>query len=506
MWTEPSIANVSLYDDSIRSSAAGSASTSGTTTATTKMTGPLHTQATNEPVNPYHVLQVRRDATPSEIRQSYRRLALFHHCGRAKLTSPTERQRRWQIFVIVAACYETLMEKESRSRLDLLLKERETGKLTAGLPTGEMYVGGVQVFQRFNHSGRINSLTGRDIPTNTTKSSSKTSGSLFNWNGEDDDDDAMPHDNSNNEATPPALASVSSESFSDSDDDDSHTDAESGSCDGGRGSGSYHSRGHSAHKRMSPASTSETAPSSPLSCFDCGGDLKPTADNITSLVIPSSSSSKSDGPEEHFTERDTNRIFGGPLAMLMEARRWQFFTDPFEVFEDVFGSKIFPVPSREELPALDWVPIRKSSVTGWQGSSSKAQDGTAVFVTSRILHDRRLVKTETIYKDAMGNRRSHISVTSEQLNVPTTANESTGCNPCLMCPSAPEPSDSDQLALESIHESSVQKQQRQGEGDSLLCGNLAYLYDQIHGECSLSFDDHHDFSWNNLWNIQLFPE
>ena len=52
-----------------------------TTTATTSF------RNTGQHVNPFHVLQVRQDATVDEIRQHYRRLALWHHPGRRKTMS-----------------------------------------------------------------------------------------------------------------------------------------------------------------------------------------------------------------------------------------------------------------------------------------------------------------------------------------------------------------------------------------------------------------------------------
>ncbi len=61
------------------------------------------TSNSDEAVNPYHVLQIRRDATPSEIRQAYRRLALWHHPG-PKADCREERQRRLHVFEVLAAC------------------------------------------------------------------------------------------------------------------------------------------------------------------------------------------------------------------------------------------------------------------------------------------------------------------------------------------------------------------------------------------------------------------
>jgi hypothetical protein len=70
-------------------------------------------------VNPFRVLQVRQDATVDEVRNHYRRLALWHHPGRRKImsissvldsSSVMELQRRAHVFCVLAACYETLVD------------------------------------------------------------------------------------------------------------------------------------------------------------------------------------------------------------------------------------------------------------------------------------------------------------------------------------------------------------------------------------------------------------
>ena len=76
-------------------------------------------------VNPYRMLQVRKDATHSEIKQAYRRLALWHHPQRQSTAcNKNEIERRQRVFTVLAACCETLLERESRKRLDALLKGR----------------------------------------------------------------------------------------------------------------------------------------------------------------------------------------------------------------------------------------------------------------------------------------------------------------------------------------------------------------------------------------------
>ena len=92
-------------------------------------------------VNPYHWLQVRHDATPLEIRDNYRKLALWHHPGRAKsltIDDEEEVQRRAQVFEILAACYETLIDYQNAYNICLHTMEHRPLK-------GEIHVGGKQM-------------------------------------------------------------------------------------------------------------------------------------------------------------------------------------------------------------------------------------------------------------------------------------------------------------------------------------------------------------------------
>jgi hypothetical protein len=62
-------------------------------------------KVSNPVINPYHILQVRIDATLSEIRENYMRLSLLHHPGR-QAPNDAEIQRRARVFKLLAACYE----------------------------------------------------------------------------------------------------------------------------------------------------------------------------------------------------------------------------------------------------------------------------------------------------------------------------------------------------------------------------------------------------------------
>lgn len=71
----------------------------------------------SHPINPYHVLNVRSDASQDEIRVAYRKLALLHHPYRNR-TGNGGKEDRLTLFVILSASYETLMDHEARRRYD----------------------------------------------------------------------------------------------------------------------------------------------------------------------------------------------------------------------------------------------------------------------------------------------------------------------------------------------------------------------------------------------------
>eukprot|EP00521_Asterionellopsis_glacialis_P010045 CAMPEP_0195288920 /NCGR_PEP_ID=MMETSP0707-20130614/5395_1 /TAXON_ID=33640 /ORGANISM="Asterionellopsis glacialis, Strain CCMP134" /LENGTH=430 /DNA_ID=CAMNT_0040348851 /DNA_START=99 /DNA_END=1391 /DNA_ORIENTATION=- len=74
-------------------------------------------------VDPYEMLQIRVDASPSEIREAYRKLSLWHHPQRCvkhhQLGSP-ELAERYHVFQLLAASYETLIDTETRTRYNYI--------------------------------------------------------------------------------------------------------------------------------------------------------------------------------------------------------------------------------------------------------------------------------------------------------------------------------------------------------------------------------------------------
>jgi len=66
--------------------------------------------------NPYQVLSVPRNATASQIKSAYRKLALKYHPDRQ--TTPEEKERCSQVFVQIGNAYEILADNERREEYD----------------------------------------------------------------------------------------------------------------------------------------------------------------------------------------------------------------------------------------------------------------------------------------------------------------------------------------------------------------------------------------------------
>ena len=65
--------------------------------------------------------------------------------------------------------------------------------------------------------------------------------------------------------------------------------------------------------------------------------------------MDTSTSEDEEEVEPHYTESTTRRLFGGPLSLLFKARNFEPFSDPFDVFQHVFGGDAFPRVSREDI-------------------------------------------------------------------------------------------------------------------------------------------------------------
>jgi curved DNA-binding protein CbpA len=379
-------------------------------------------------VDPYQVLQVRRDATPVEIRRAYQRLALWHHPGRSTMGAipAQERARRRQVFEVLAACYETLIDKSVRARFDALLKEAE------------------------RPSPRLRSKSPPSTPS--TKRATRTRQSAQK--------SLLPPQSMN---SIPSLSTVSVGSSSDDDDDESvgsHDDNKRGGETNGaiRANGKdgdekalsccSHRNVKQSKRRARLDSSSHYAKSvrqylfgaaPSISVEDDDDDNDDDAAEIHSIPKrrprqhqrrtkssaarsppPPSESSSSEEEEMHYSERETNRLFGGPLTLLFRARQWKPLSDPYQVFVDVFGSDLNlgrPSKGKNMIRALQptspaaVVPIRPSVPTSWTTTTtaskaaassppgakpSKELEHTVVCTTTRTLHDRVLIRTETI--------------------------------------------------------------------------------------------------------------
>ena len=75
---------------------------------------PCHLER-QRPINPYHLLRLRKDATERELVYSYQPLAILHHPVRAN-GDP-------HMFRAVAAAFETLHNKKTRTAMDRILKK-----------------------------------------------------------------------------------------------------------------------------------------------------------------------------------------------------------------------------------------------------------------------------------------------------------------------------------------------------------------------------------------------
>jgi len=373
-------------------------------------------------VNPYQILQVRRDATPSEIRHAYRRLALWHHPGRCcgGTTTPEERNRRLQIFEILAASYETLLDKETRSRCDHLLKERheEQGR-SKNIPAGQVNVGGRPLLASAK-SSVAEDASDNFVARVIGRLAVRRMGSSF--------------DNAEELSATQGLPTVEPVS-SDSSLDDAGANDDS-SCESvGPMSPRIHMplgtpigtpQRNTADHVVAVGKGAPAQPPAGFLSFNCGMNTMNSFDSQPIPPLINSSSSvelaaqpTNKGGEIHYTEGETNRLFGGPLQLLFRARRWKSFRDPLAVFAEVFGSDVplgnLPTEGASTGSAVR-LPPNTSTSAAWTGSSETLKDGTVLFKTSRLLHNRRMTRTEAVWVDPLtGQRHSKVTVTSESL-------------------------------------------------------------------------------------------
>ena len=394
-------------------------------------------------INPYHVLQVRRDATNHEIRQSYRRLSLWHHPGRNHHdTTLEENQRRLQVFEVLAACYELLINKEARRRYDAQLRFMEKSKNWMSSPggnrnnnilipivsSGGMFVGGKPLF------GKSESITSNDDSEKTNQEYPKPQQHVH------------PNENGSAAAMPKSLADEEDDSISVpglyKSGSSAHSSSEVSSDDVAERR-SYHNNNTDTNTNSNHDSEQMmilTLPS-PTGTSKSNNTNRSEARSIFDSLVPVANSSSGSGsgeekPEKHFTEVETQRLFGGPLSDIYRARNFEPFTDSFQVFENVFGSKLFNV-SADDLGRLrTWKPspvvvkreqrltkpTTKSSSSSYNAAgletTREVSDDKTRFVTktSRVVQNRKLTRTETVTVDPKTFQRySVVTVTSEEI-------------------------------------------------------------------------------------------
>jgi len=342
-------------------------------------------------IDPYRLLQIRRDATREEIKQAYSRAALWYHPGRTCTQvslGRKERDERLRMFTVLAACCQTLLDRESRVRLDALLKGRR---------------------KPFASDSKRNTSFPSIHRNNSAPEVCETSCSPTNKNDRKSPRRASFLQSSSSGISFPMLSQTSS---SESDDDNQ-------------------ARDYAGEETWMERARRETPGTSRIS------KRRPN-------VLASYSTEDMD--HIHYTEAETDRLFGGPLSLLYQARLYKSFLDPFAFFEQVFGSKPFPstsIPKHTSGIAHAWdyltapasphrastrceptaSPERSSGSTGlvrtsahWKGSRSTLPDGSIVYTTCHTVHRRKVVKVERITIDPKtGKKHSTVTVTAEDI-------------------------------------------------------------------------------------------
>jgi hypothetical protein len=358
-------------------------------------------------IDPYQVLQIRRDATPSEIRHAYKRLALWHHPDRHVMDiSVDEVERRRQVFEVLAACYETLMDKEAKVKLDAWLSESDAPASKWSKPVDD----------KDNRTAGPSNAYASTTSLISAIHDSAASSSLPLYANKLDPNPL--DDVASVQSQPLSLAASTTSRLS-------RTNSWSSI-----GSVRYRLQRNKKRKSHSPTKSPKQVSSfwglpdeESADEADAATEEHRQSNSLLPAVLASNSTHTTAEAEKHYTEHETNRLFGGPLGLLYRARRWKPFTDPFDIFSQVFQSEAWTNPSsaRSRCSSVSpWKPTLSPSWTkktaAWAGSSEKRADGSVVCTTTRTLHDRILVRTEVIRTDpATGARQSWVSVTSEPL-------------------------------------------------------------------------------------------
>jgi hypothetical protein len=352
-----------------------------------------------------------------------------------------------------AAAYETLMDAATRSRCDGLLRDVPAAAL---LPAGQIHVGaGTNAHtdwqvppRRQESTATLNSMVWRAATRNEEDCSSLPKAarasrdqylhrpSLAQVSLTDSEDDGPEHDD-DEETERHDNRALHHE------DDRTTTAAHNNSLLASMSQGSLDLKVRKSKQQKKKALHHQSR--LPPCLLDCGGGSSHDSAATLPALMNSTSTSVNTMVERHFTQGDTDRLFGGPLQLLFRARRWRPFTDPQQVFATVFGSQLFVGHNNhhherqchegdddDEPPAdhesgdtalVSWKDLqhtlaaRNNNTARGRGTAVRQADGSLLFTRSRVLHNRRVVRRETVRTDpATGQVSSRVTVTSESFD------------------------------------------------------------------------------------------
>jgi DnaJ domain len=232
--------------------------------------------------DPYQLLQVRRDATDREITTGYRRFALLYHPVRRQSSTGDD---AGFLFTAVAAAYETLTDDEARHALHQILADYYEESRTADSTT-------------ISDDHRCEACDERETTSNRSRRPTATSSSsLFVLQRQQQAKNATTKHDDSIEVTIPTATT---------------------------------NRNGIRSLLLFPTTTTTTAAAAAA------------ASSSSSLLILQSASSSSTTPADthHYSHEVSERLFGGPLKLMHQARRFEGFSDPYVIFARVFGSSM----------------------------------------------------------------------------------------------------------------------------------------------------------------------
>jgi len=344
-----------------------------------------------------------------------------------------------QFFEVLAACYETLMHSEFRRKCDVLLREME--KKQNSKTSHQMTKSSYNTKSLFS-DGMI--LKQRQLQAEAQSRPVNTHSHALVIKGVDSIPGLIPSTSESSSASGEGKARPSPANSGESNDTVLRNNCTS--------------LGGILNCAAGPI-VLEASPSSNNS-FTISRDgtkgFKSLVDS-SSLSASQSQGSLEEEAEMHFSEATVNRLFGGPMASLHRARNFQAFSDPYLVFDKVFGNQrpMFPrvtiadintvteetaedvesgvenghnlnlirsstsLFSHTELEPFSTSKKNQNKNKDGSISDKNANDMTAntkVFVSSRVFNGRKITKTETVHIDpSTGIASVNVTVDGEDL-------------------------------------------------------------------------------------------